>query len=202
MKLLLVILFSYLLGSIPFSHIFARLKGKDVRAAGTKNVGATNALVVAGPLIGALALMGDVLKGCCAVGLARYFSMPDIGIALAALAVVAGHDFSIFLGFKGGKGVAATGGVLFALDPVFAILVIFLWILCMVVIRYFIPSTILVLCFLPVMMWMASWRAEYVFFGAANALLAVYTHRNDLKRYFAGQELTIQESLKRYRGSR
>jgi glycerol-3-phosphate acyltransferase PlsY len=202
MKLLLVTLLSYLLGSIPFSQIFAKLKGKDVRAAGTKNVGATNALVVAGPLVGALSLLGDVAKGIVAVSLARYFAVTDVGIALSALAVIAGHDFSVFLGFKGGKGVATTFGVLLALDPIFAVLVLFLWILCLVVVRYFIPSTILVLCFLPVMMWMASWRGEYVLFGVANALLGIYAHRNDLKRYFSGQELTIQESLKKYRGSR
>lgn len=199
MKLILVAALSYLLGSIPFSHIFAKLKGKDVRTAGTKNVGATNALVVGGPLVGGLALVGDIAKGFAAISLARYFDVPDIGIALAALAVVAGHDFSLFLGFKGGKGVAATFGVFLALDPVFALLILFFWLLCLVVIRYFIPSTVLVLCFLPVMMWMASWRREYIFFGLVNALLGIYAHRNDLKRFFAGNEVTIQESISRYR---
>jgi len=199
MKLLFLIVIAYLIGSIPFSHIFAKLKGKDVRTAGTKNVGATNALVVGGPLVGGLALLGDIAKGFAAITLARYFDVPDIGIALAALAVVAGHDFSIFLGLKGGKGVATTFGVLLALDPIFALLVLCLWLLCLVVIRYFIPSTILVLCFLPVMLWMASWRSEYFLFGVANALLGIYAHRNDLKRFFAGQELTIKESIIKYR---
>jgi glycerol-3-phosphate acyltransferase PlsY len=199
MKLLLVVALSYLLGSIPFSHIFAKLKGKDVRMAGTKNVGATNALVVGGPVVGLLALLGDTFKGFLAVWLARYFNLPDAGVVCCAFAAVVGHDFSIFLNFKGGKGIATTGGILIALNPVFTVLVILLWILAMVVVPYFIPSTLLILCFLPAMFWVASWRNEYVIFGIANALLGLYAHRNDLKRFFAGQELTIQESIRKYR---
>ena len=94
---------------------------------------------------------------------------------------------------------ATTGGVLLALDPIFGILVSLLWILCMVTIRYFIPSTVLVLCFIPVMMWMSSWRLEYIVFGILNALLGIYAHRADLRRFFAGEELTIRESLAKRR---
>lgn len=198
MKLLLILLFSYLIGSIPFSHIFPKFKGKDVRSGGTKNVGATNALVVAGPLMGALALTGDILKGFLSIQLARYFNLSDLGIALCGLAAVVGHDFSIFLGFKGGKGVATTGGALIALDPIFATLALLLWILCMIILRYFIPSTILILGFIPVMMWMVSWRAEYILFGIAAFLLAVYAHREDFKHFFSGQEITIQESIAKH----
>ncbi|MDD5382729.1 MAG: glycerol-3-phosphate 1-O-acyltransferase PlsY [Candidatus Margulisbacteria bacterium] len=199
MKTVLVIVASYLIGSIPFSLLASKAKGADPRQAGTKNVGATNALVVAGPIAGAVALFGDIGKGIAAIYLARYFSLTDWGIVFCGLAAVIGHDFSIFLRFKGGKGIAATGGVLLALDPIFGIITLLLWILTMFLFRYFIPSTILVLCFVPVMMWMASWRGEYITFGILSALLAIYAHRQDLKRYFAGDELTIQESLAKYR---
>lgn len=199
MKLLGLVLLSYLIGSIPFSYLFSRFKGHDVREKGTKNVGATNALVVAGPIAGALSLAGDISKGILPVLLCRYFSLPDWGTALSALAAIAGHDFSLFLGFRGGKGIATTGGVLLALDPIFTFLVILLWGLTMLVIRYFIPSTILVLGFLPIMMWMGSWRTEYVLFGVGAFLLALYVHRHDLQRFFSGNELTIQESIAKYR---
>ena len=198
MKLLLIVLASYLIGSIPFSHIFPGIKGKDVRVAGTKNVGATNVLVVAGPLMGALALIGDIGKGYFSVYLAQRYQLPPFGIALAALAAVAGHDFSIFLRFKGGKGLATTGGALLAMDLIFGLLALLLWILCMIILRYFVPSTILVLAFVPVMMWMASWRPEYILFGFGAFLLAVYAHRCDLQRFFAGKELTIQESMAKH----
>lgn len=198
MKLLLIIFLSYLIGSIPFSYLFSKLKGADLRKGGTGNVGATNVLVVAGPLAGALALIGDITKGILAIQLARYFNLSDWGIALCGLAAVAGHDFSIFLRFSGGKGVATTAGVLLALGPLFSMLVLLLWIIAMIVLRYFIPSTILILAFLPVMMWMVSWRVEYICFATGAFLLAVYTHRADIQRFFAGEELTIQESMAKY----
>lgn len=200
----LVVIASYLIGSIPFSHIFPwLLKGHDVREKGTKNVGATNALVVGGKRAGILALAGDIGKGIAVISLARYFALPDWAIALSGLAAVIGHDFSVCLRFKGGKGVATAGGVLMALDPIFGTLMLCLWIFTMIVMRYFIPATVLVLCFVPVFMWLASWRIEYALvFGVLNAMLAIYAHRANLKSFFEGKELTIQESLKKYRGER
>ena len=195
MKLLLLIAISYLVGSIPFSYFFPKMKGHDTRKHGTKNVGASNALLVAGPLAGILSLIGDLLKGFLMIQLARYIGLADWGIALVGLAAVVGHDFSIFLKFNGGKGVATTGGVLLGLDPIFAVMVILFWVLCMFLIRYFIPSTVLVLCLLPVIMWMSSWGAPYLVMGIGFAVLGLYAHRNDLKRFFAGEELTISQSL-------
>lgn len=198
MKPGLVILASYLIGSIPFSYLFSKFKGQDPRRAGTGNIGATNALVVAGPAAGILALIGDIAKGVLVVQLARYFNLSDWGIALCGLAAVAGHDFSVFLKFSGGKGVATTGGALIALGPLFAMLVLLLWLSTMLMLRYFIPSTLLVLAFLPIMMWLTSWPPAYIVFAFGAFLLAAYTHRTDLQRFFAGNELTIQESLAKH----
>jgi len=199
MNLFLLILLSYLIGSIPFSYLFSKLKGRDPRRAGTGNVGASNVLVVAGPPAAGLSMVGDIAKGIMAIQLARYFNLSDGGIALCGLAAIAGHDFSIFLRFSGGKGVATTGGVLLALGPLFSVLVVLLWIITAIVIRHFIPSTMLIMAFLPAMMWMTSWRKEYIFFAIGAFLLAVYAHRMDLRRYFAGEEITIQETLAKYR---
>jgi len=200
MKAVLLVLAAYLLGSIPFSYLFSQLRGKDPRNHGSKNVGATNTLVIAGRLAGGLALIGDLGKGALAVLLARYANLPDGAIALSGLLAVIGHDFSVFLRFRGGKGVATTGGVLFALDPIFTLIIILFWVLSMLLIRRFIPGTVLTMVFIPVIMWMASWKKEYVLFGAANAALGIYSHRFDLRRFFAGEELAISESLAKYRG--
>ena len=195
----LIIIAAYLIGSIPFSHIFPRLlKGHDVRQQGTGNVGASNALIVAGKWAGLLALAGDIAKGIAVIVLARCFGLADWAIAAVALAAVLGHDFPIFLGFKGGKGVAVTGGVLMALDPIFGTLVLLFWIFVMLIFRYFIPSTVLVLCLVPVLMWMGSWRVEYIIFGVINAGLGIYAHQANLRLFFTGKELTISETLAKH----
>jgi glycerol-3-phosphate acyltransferase PlsY len=195
MNFVLAIIAAYLIGSIPFSHIFPRLKGHDVRSKGTKNVGATNALVVAGPILGALALIGDIAKGYLVIFLAQtYFGEPWLVVA-AGLAAIAGHDFSIFLRFKGGKGVATTGGELMAIDLGFLLVTGLFWILLIVVNRYFIRSTLIILACVPVAMWVLGMRPELIVFGVGAFLLALAAHREDVKRILAGQELNTSESI-------
>ncbi|MFC1637667.1 glycerol-3-phosphate acyltransferase, partial [Candidatus Margulisiibacteriota bacterium] len=158
MEIFLIILGSYLLGSIPFSHLFPKIKGHDVRKKGTMNIGATNALVVAGPVLGALALAGDIAKGYLAVSLAVYYSPLPWVAAAAGLAAMLGHCFSIFLKFKGGKGIATMGGALLAFDLVFGIFVVLFWILLILVTRYFILSTLIMAALIPLMMWVLNKR--------------------------------------------
>ncbi|MBU0630853.1 MAG: glycerol-3-phosphate 1-O-acyltransferase PlsY [Candidatus Margulisbacteria bacterium] len=196
----LYIVFAYLLGSIPFSHFFPhKIRGKDVRKEGSGNVGATNVLVVAGPWPALLALLGDIAKGYLAIMGARLVGLTDWGIALAGLAAIAGHDFSAFLMFRGGKGVATTGGILLALDPLLTLVVVFFWLFSFLVVRYFIPATVLVICLLPAIFWLGSWGIEYIVFAIGAAGLALYAHRFDLQRYFSGKETTISEALKNLR---
>lgn len=196
MKLFLLIVLSYLIGAIPFSYVFSKLKGKDVRQSGTKNVGATNALVVAGPLMGVLALAGDIAKGYLAVSVANYVFHPlPWPPVLAGLAAIAGHDFSVFLGFRGGKGVAATGGALMAFDLIFALVALLLWVLLIIVSRYFIPATLFMLGAIPIMMWVVGKRMEYVAFGIFAFALALYAHREDIKRIVSGKELTTSDTI-------
>lgn len=198
MKTLVVILASYLIGSIPFSYIFPKLKGKDVRKGGTKNIGATNVLVVAGPLMGALALIGDIGKGFLAVYFAQKVVINPWIVAFAGIAAVVGHDFSIFLKFKGGKGIATTTGAVLALDPILAIILLLFWMLLIIVTRYFIPSSLIMLGALPVVFWILGKRFEYIVFAILALALALYTHRKDLRRFFVGEELTVQESIAKY----
>lgn len=200
MNVFFVILGSYLLGSIPFSHIFPKIKGKDVSEGGTKNIGATNVLVVAGPLMGTLALAGDIAKGYLAVSLASYYSPNPWLAVFAGVAAVAGHDFSVFLKFKGGKGVATTGGALLAFDPIFTIVVLLLWILLIIISRYFIPSTLIILGSLPLMIWVLGKRIEFIVFGILVFALALYAHREDIKRIISGKEMKTSESIKHYLG--
>lgn len=198
MNVLLSIVLSYLLGSIPFSHLFPKLKGKDVSQSGTKNIGATNALVVAGPLIGFLSWAGDVGKGFLAVYLAQRYFLPYWAVTACGLAAIIGHDFSVFLKFKGGKGIATTGGALIAFDPVFALVVTLFWAMLILIWRYFIPSTIIILACVPIAMLVLGLRIEVVAFGVLALLLALYTHRKDLQRFLSGQELRTGEAVDKF----
>ena len=200
MEFIAILVLAYLLGSIPFSHIFPKIKGKDVKSRGTKNIGATNALVVAGPLLGALALLGDIGKGFLAAYLARYFIGSDWAVALAGIAAIIGHDFSVFLKFKGGKGVATTGGALFAIDPILTLIILLLWILLIVITRYFIPSTLIMFICLPAIMWVSGKPIEIITFAALAMLIAFCAHRKDILRIISGKEINTSEAIKHYLG--
>ncbi|HWQ21462.1 MAG TPA: glycerol-3-phosphate acyltransferase, partial [Clostridia bacterium] len=116
---LVVFAVAYLVGSLPFSYIFAKLvKGVDITKVGSRNMGATNVLRTAGPVPAVFAFAGDLLKAILLLlALTRFF--PDVSreaVLVAAVAVVLGHDFSVLAGFKGGKGVATTFGVVLMLS--------------------------------------------------------------------------------------
>ena len=199
MQIFLLIIGSYLIGSIPFSKILPKLKGRDAAQEGTKNIGATNALAIGGPVIGVLSLIGDIAKGYLPVYLAFQFNLPVWAVCCCGFAAILGHEFSVFLKFKGGKGVSTTGGTIFAIDPVFTIFAILIYILLAMITRYFILSTLIVLGAVPVMILILGWRIEYIIYMAAAFLLALYTHRADIKRLVAGQEKSIPETYQAYR---
>lgn len=114
----MAIIIGYLLGSIPFAYIASRLKkGADIRQVGGGNVGALNTLREIGLLPGLVVLIADIAKGSAAVLIAVWLDLPLIWIFVAGFAAVIGHNWPIFLKFKGGKGAATTIGVLLALSP-------------------------------------------------------------------------------------
>src|SRR2546428_12049546 len=129
---------AYLLGSIPFGLLLAKLFGRgDVRKAGSGNIGATNVAGVVGPLAGVLTLVFDTAKGTAAVWLAgRVTSESATWMMIAAFAVLLGHCFPVWLKFKGGKGVAAALGVFLALCPLAAVSALLLFVLCVAYWRY------------------------------------------------------------------
>ncbi len=114
----LLIVFSYLLGSIPTAYIAGRaLKGIDIRMAGDSNVGAANAFQQVGPIAGLTVMIFDILKGVAATVITQAFTSQQLVVFIAGFAVVAGHIWSPFIGFKGGRGEATASGVLVALLP-------------------------------------------------------------------------------------
>ena len=125
---------AYLIGSIPFGVIVARFYKVNLREKGSGNIGATNALRVMGRKAGIITLLGDMLKGSTAVYIAMRFGGYDTALIAAAAAVI-GHDFNVFTGFKGGKGVATSFGVLLALEPLIAVAALGIWVVTVAIFR-------------------------------------------------------------------
>jgi len=137
---------SYLCGSIPFSFILPKLKNIDVRTVGSGNVGGTNALRAAGARIGLLCMILDALKAFIPVLIFSIFYHGDRNIeGIASISAVLGHDFSIFLKFRGGKGVASTTGVYFALFPISGAIFLATWFVTTVITKYVSLASILAL---------------------------------------------------------
>jgi len=195
---ILLIIASYLIGAIPFSLIFAKVfKDVDVRQAGSGNVGATNTLVSAGKRAAALALFFDVAKGFTAVILARILIGTDAAVVLAAIAAILGHDFPVYLQFSGGKGISTTVGALIAIDPYVIFIVLILCLIFILVTRYLILSSLLVLAALPAVFYFLGDGQPYVIFSLITLLIAVYAHREDVSRLISGREVKIGSVLNR-----
>jgi glycerol-3-phosphate acyltransferase PlsY len=201
----LAILFSivagYLLGSVPFGLLLARLKGIDIREHGSKNIGATNVWRVCGAKFGLPVFILDALKAVGAVLLARqlavYFSGNAsieawCGIA-GAMACVLGHSFPVWLKFKGGKGVATSLGGLLALLPLEGVAAFAVWLLVFFASRYVSLASIAAAVALPLLAtvaqltgWGHGWPC--VGFAAAVAMLVIIRHKANIQRLLAGTE--------------
>ena len=183
-----VIIVGYLIGSIPFSYIVGRLwAGVDIRQCGSGNVGMTNVWRNAGPVAGITALVLDLGKGMLAVWLAGQYGN-DLVVALSGLAVLVGHSWPVFLGFKGGKLVATGVGVITAISPPVGISTMLIWILVTVITRYVSVGSIIAIAAIPFLMIAFSLEPPYLALGAFAAIFAVYKHIPNIKRLKAGTE--------------
>lgn len=187
---------SYLVGSIPTAYLFGKvLKGIDIRQHGSGNVGATNAFRVLGKKVGATVLLLDIVKGTVPVVFISGFFHPDVnGRIVAAIAAVAGHNWTCFLQFKGGKGIATTLGVLIGLTISLpgirlAVGLCFLsWLLCFLITAYISVSSILAGVLLPVLMVVVGAPLSMVLLSILFCLFVVFRHRPNIQRLLRGQE--------------
>jgi len=198
MKIALIILGCYLLGSIPFGYIAGKLFKKiDIRELGSGNIGATNVFRILGPSLASLVLISDIGKGIFSIYLAQYFNIDNLLIlTIAGLAVICGHDWSLFLGFKGGKGIATTFGVIFALNPIISILAIVVWVVVMIITRYASLSSILAVISIMIFTILFKQPYEYIIFSAIIILLSIFKHKENIKRLRSGNESKIGKKSK------
>lgn len=199
LELIALVMISYLIGSIPTAFLAAKLKKHtDIRREGTGNMGATNALIVAGPFIGAAVYLIDVIKGLVPVLIARNIIGTDLSMALCGFAAILGHDFPVYIGFSGGKGVATETGVIFGLDQLVMWLVIPCWVILVLILDQFILSSLISMFLVPVFMVIFRLPPELIIFAVMYFLLGLFTHRQDIARILSGKEKSARESLKKY----
>jgi glycerol-3-phosphate acyltransferase PlsY len=185
-----IALFGYLLGSVPTGLILAKLFSKvDPRKIGSKNIGATNIFRTAGKSLGIATLIGDLLKGAIPVFLAIQWGESDLWIAISGLTPFLGHIFPIFLGFKGGKGVATALGVYLVISPI-TVLIEFL-IFAGIVWKWRFISLGSITCGTTIPILIAFFRSDsqaYFIVSVTIAALILYRHQSNISRLLQGTE--------------
>jgi acyl phosphate:glycerol-3-phosphate acyltransferase len=188
---LLVVAIAYLVGAVPFGFLLVKWKtGGDVRSAGSGNIGATNVLRTTGRATGIATLLLDIAKGYAAVWIAGRLTGHDpMWMSAAALAVMAGHAFPVFLGFKGGKAVASFVGAFLCLTPValIAALVVFVGVVAWT--RHISMGSITAAASFPLAVWIIA-RPSFSVFAASvvAAAFIIYRHSSNIRRLRAGTE--------------
>ncbi|WP_101773026.1 glycerol-3-phosphate 1-O-acyltransferase PlsY [Peptostreptococcus faecalis] len=188
---------SYLIGNISSSFIISKIfYGADIRTKGSKNAGTTNVLRTYGVKAGALTLLGDYFKGTIAVLLSIFIANQfkvdlDIAKFISIVSVVCGHNWPVFLNFKGGKGVATTYGAMLAIAPLPTLASMLFFIVLVLVTRYVSVASICGVCFFVVLMLM-----EKDFVGAWICVLlsisVIYKHKDNIKRLLKGEERRLE----------
>ena len=198
MKIALIIISCYLLGSMPFGYIVGKLfKKVDIRELGSGNIGATNVFRILGPSLASLVLIGDIGKGILSIYLVQYLNIDNLLIiTIAGLAVICGHDWSLFLGFKGGKGIATTFGVVFALNPTISILALIIWGVVLITTRYVSLSSIFAVISIFIFSILFKQPYEYIIFSAMIMILGIFKHKENIKRLKSKKERKIGEKIK------
>lgn len=188
---ILAIVIAYLIGSIPFGYVLVRLTtGKDVRAAGSGNIGATNVLRTTGRAAGVAVLLLDIAKGYVAVLIAAKMSNDDpLWMSLAALAVMAGHAFPVFLKFKGGKAVASFIGAFLYLTPLPLAAALVLFVIVVAATRAISAGSIMAAGTFPLGVWLILHPPAPVLIASIIAgAFIVHRHKSNMERLRAGSE--------------
>ena len=186
MKIEIIIIFCYLLGSIPFGFLLTKIfLKKDIRNIGSGNIGATNVLRTGNKIIGYLTLSLDILKAVIPV-LYIKFNYPEL-VYVSSLSVFIGHVFPLWLKFKGGKGVATYVGILFSINYILGFVFVASWLIIFFVLRYSSLGSILATFIIPIfILFNPNYENEYFFI--IMFILILFTHRENVKRLINKEE--------------
>lgn len=192
---------AYVLGSIPTGYLMARARGIDIRTVGSGNIGATNVFRILGNTAGVLVLLLDGLKGFVAcwglAGLAADLFFASAGpesaaqeylAIVAGLAVIVGHNYTCWLRFKGGKGIATSAGVMGALLPKAFAIVLGVWVVVFAISRYVSLASIAAAFLLPLATWCVGYTHRMIMSATIIGALAIYKHKGNIQRLLNGTE--------------
>jgi glycerol-3-phosphate acyltransferase PlsY len=189
----IIVALSYVIGSIPNGLIVGKFtKGVDIRQFGSKNIGATNVYRVLGPWPAFWVLLTDIAKGVAGVYIGKAVLGTPPAALLGGIAAIAGHNWSLFLGFKGGRGVATALGVIAVLMPKVTAIVFAVWAVIVFLTRYVSLGSIVAAAIAPPLIWLFGERMEYLYFGLVAAAFVIVRHRPNIERLLKGQELKIK----------
>jgi len=189
----IMILISYLLGSIPFGYLVGKyLKGIDIRKYGSGNIGVANTFRVMGTKYALLVLLGDCLKGFLAVSLAqKLLPEPMWFLLLIGIFTIIGHNWSAFLRFKGGKGIATTYGVVLSFYPLIAVISAIIWALIVLATKFAALGSILSVFVMLVLSLIFNTPIEFKIFVIVVLLFALIRHRSNINRLINKKEHKI-----------
>jgi acyl phosphate:glycerol-3-phosphate acyltransferase len=185
----LVVLAAYGVGAVPFAFIVARrFAGVDVRAVGSGNVGASNVARTAGTTLAVIVLVLDIAKGALAVWVARRVGLPEPAVAIAGLAAIVGHAYPVWLGFRGGKGVATACGVFALLAPRALLVAVLVFLFFAWATRYVSLGSVVGAVVLPIAVMGAGASRATLLTACATAILVLWRHRDNMTRLQSGTE--------------
>ncbi|MBE0425354.1 MAG: glycerol-3-phosphate 1-O-acyltransferase PlsY [Nitrospirae bacterium] len=191
MKTVIILsIIGFILGSIPFGIIVAKLKGADLKKVGSGNIGATNVLRSIGKWPAFITLLGDILKGTLAVAIGKYSGVGVFYEGLIGISAILGHNFSIFLGFRGGKGVATSLGVLIIYTPYAALLTLIIWLVVVIMTKYSSLGALVAFSFLPLNILLFDSKDKF-FVAILMTVLIFIRHRENILRLIKGTERRI-----------
>ena len=180
-------------GSVPSGlWLVQAFHGIDIRNYGSKNIGTTNVFRTVGPKTAVLVLIADAFKGILAVGIMSYFFHNPLLAVGTALGALLGLNYSLFLGFKGGKGVATALGLLIFMMPKVAVASFGIWLVCVLLTRYVSLGSIMAAIFTPPLAWYLGYPSAYVIFSLVAAFFVVLRHKENIHRLLSGTESKIK----------
>jgi glycerol-3-phosphate acyltransferase PlsY len=193
-KIALLIICAFIMGSIPVGVMVAKIKGVDLKKVGSGNIGATNVLRSLGKGPAALTLLGDMLKGTLAVALGRYFGLGTFYQGIIGLSAILGHNFSLFLGFRGGKGVATSLGVFLLYSPQTALITFIIWIVVVLTTKYSSLGALISFGLLPLnIILFDSQGKDKLPVALLATLFILIRHTDNIRRLIKGTERKIGE---------
>lgn len=197
MKIFLIALIAYLIGSIPSGLIFGKIFwNTDLRNFGSKNIGATNAYRILGLYPAIVVFVADFLKGVLGVWLGIYFLNTPMAMIIGGIAVIIGHNWSLLLHFSGGKGVATGLGVIAILMPMVTLVIFIVWVLIVVFTKYVSLASIVAAGLVPILAYFWIGQVEYIIFSILAAGFVIYRHKSNIVRLANRTESKIKAGNK------